>query len=67
MVQALPGLRGFVGVDLVWHAERGPVAIEVNPRVTCAYVGLSDELDRNLAAEILAAHAAREASDAVLA
>ena len=53
--RALPGLRGFVGVDLVWHARCGPVVIEVNPRVTCAYVGLSRALSRNLAAEVLAA------------
>lgn len=53
---ALPGLRGFVGVDLVWHAELGPVAVEVNPRLTCAYVGLSAALGRNLAAEVLALH-----------
>ena len=54
VVQAMPGLRGYVGVDLVWHAQRGPVAIEVNPRVTCAYVGLSRALGRNLADEIVA-------------
>ena len=53
---AIAGLRGFVGIDLVWHAQRGPVLIEVNPRVTCAYVGLSQALGRNLAAEIIAAH-----------
>ena len=54
--RAITGLRGFVGVDLVWHAQRGPVVIEVNPRVTCAYVGLSSALGRNLAADIIAAH-----------
>jgi len=53
--RALPGLRGFVGIDLVWHAQRGPVVIEVNPRVTCAYVGLSRQLGRNLAGEVIAA------------
>jgi tyramine---L-glutamate ligase len=53
VVQALPGLRGFVGIDVVWHEARGPVVIEVNPRVTCAYVGLSAALGRNLAAELL--------------
>lgn len=56
VVQALPGLRGFVGIDLVWHAVRGPVVIEVNPRLTCAYVGLSARLGRNLAAELMAEH-----------
>ncbi len=51
---ALPGLRGIVGIDLVWHAERGPVVIEVNPRVTSAYVGLSARLKRYLARDVLA-------------
>jgi tyramine---L-glutamate ligase len=55
VARALPGLRGFVGIDLVWHGDHGPVVIEVNPRVTCAYVGLSARLGRNLAAELLAA------------
>lgn len=55
---AIPGLAGWVGIDLVWHAARGPVVIEVNPRVTSAYVGMSAALGRNLAAEIVAAHAA---------
>lgn len=50
VLQALPGLRGFVGIDLVCHAQRGPVVIEVNARVSCAYVGLSVALGRNLAA-----------------
>lgn len=52
--RALPGLSGFVGVDLVWHPQAGPVAIEVNARVSCAYVGLGQRLGRSLAAEILA-------------
>ncbi len=51
---AIPGLRGYVGIDVVWSAG-GPVVIEVNPRVTCAYVGLSTALGRNLAGEILGA------------
>jgi len=57
VAHALPGLRGFVGVDLVWHARHGPVPIEVNARVTNAYVGLSAALGRNLAGEVL--HARR--------
>ena len=51
--RALPGLGGFIGIDVVWNDERGAVVIEVNPRVTCAYVGLSARLGRNLAADIL--------------
>ncbi|MEO5696278.1 MAG: ATP-grasp domain-containing protein [Burkholderiaceae bacterium] len=53
--RTVTGLCGFVGIDLVWHAQRGPVVIEINPRVTCAYVGLSRALGRNLAAEVIAA------------
>jgi predicted ATP-grasp superfamily ATP-dependent carboligase len=53
---SIPGLRGYVGVDLVWHARRGPIVIEVNPRVTCSYVGLSQSLKRNIAAEVIANH-----------
>jgi predicted ATP-grasp superfamily ATP-dependent carboligase len=39
----------------VWHATRGPVLIEVNPRVTSAYVDLSATLGCNVAAGVLAA------------
>jgi tyramine---L-glutamate ligase len=54
LLHAVPGLGGFVGVDLVWHSTRGPVIIEINPRLTTAYFGLSARLGRNLAAELLA-------------
>jgi predicted ATP-grasp superfamily ATP-dependent carboligase len=60
---AIPGLRGFVGIDAVWNEREGPVVIEVNPRVTCAYVGLSAILQCNLAAEVLLAHAHRAAHE----
>ena len=56
LASAVPGLHGYVGIDLVWHHQRGPVLIEINPRVTMAYVGLSDALARNIAAAVLAAH-----------
>ena len=60
----IPGLRGFVGVDIAWHAQRGPVVIEINPRVTCAYAGLSESLGRNVARDLIAAHAAGHAEPA---
>ena len=63
LAQAFAGMRGYVGVDLVWHPQRGPVLIEINPRVTMAYVGLSAALGRNLAALVLASHHS-EAADA---
>ncbi|MDT7838291.1 ATP-grasp domain-containing protein [Aquabacterium sp. OR-4] len=51
VVAAVPGLLGFVGIDCVWHAREGAVFIELNPRLTCAYDGLSAALGRNLAAD----------------
>lgn len=56
VVRAVPGVFGLIGIDLVWHPERGPVVIELNPRLTSAYVGLSARLGRNLADEVLRAH-----------
>ena len=62
---AVPGLRGYVGIDLVWHPAAGPVIVEINPRVTSAYVGLSAALGRNLAAAVIASCAPQDVLDAV--
>jgi predicted ATP-grasp superfamily ATP-dependent carboligase len=51
---ALPGLRGYVGVDVVLTGA-GPVVIEVNPRLTTAYLGVRAVLEENVAALALAA------------
>lgn len=56
---ALPGLRGFVGIDVVWHPQRGPVVVEINPRATVAYAGMSASLGRNLAGQLLDAFGVR--------
>jgi predicted ATP-grasp superfamily ATP-dependent carboligase len=52
--QALPNLRGYVGVDLVLR-DREAVVIEVNPRLTTSYLGVRAALrgpngDGNIAA-----------------
>jgi predicted ATP-grasp superfamily ATP-dependent carboligase len=40
-VEAIPGLRGFVGVDFIRQAGDGrPVVIEINPRPTTSFIGL---------------------------
>lgn len=43
---ALPGLHGLVGVDYIATAD-GPVAVEVNPRLTTSYAGLRRSLAVN--------------------
>ncbi|MGH9258143.1 MAG: ATP-grasp domain-containing protein [Vicinamibacterales bacterium] len=52
--QALPGLRGYIGVDLVL-TDREAVVIEVNPRLTTAYLGVRAAVEENVADLALAA------------
>jgi tyramine---L-glutamate ligase len=41
-VEAIAGLRGFVGVDFIWDAaKQHATLLEINPRPTTSYVGLS--------------------------
>jgi predicted ATP-grasp superfamily ATP-dependent carboligase len=50
-VSLIPGLRGYVGVDLVLTPEACYV-IEINPRPTTSYVGLRQIINLNLAEAI---------------
>lgn len=49
---ALPGLWGYVGVDLML-TDKGPLVMEVNPRLTTSYVGLPAALGMNPARLVL--------------
>jgi predicted ATP-grasp superfamily ATP-dependent carboligase len=52
--QSVPGLGGYIGVDLVL-GPRGAVVIEINPRLTTAYLGVRRSVDGNVAAMAIAA------------
>jgi predicted ATP-grasp superfamily ATP-dependent carboligase len=52
--EAIPGLRGYIGVDLVLTRSEA-VVIEVNPRLTTAYLGVRSVVDENVAALAIAA------------
>ncbi|MDZ7754227.1 MAG: ATP-grasp domain-containing protein [Gammaproteobacteria bacterium] len=52
VVAAMPGLWGYVGVDLM-ITDEGPMILEVNPRLTTSYVGLSRSLEANVAHMVL--------------
>jgi len=52
IVAAVPGLWGYVGVDLVLTRE-GPVVLEINPRLTTSYCALRTALGLNIAALVL--------------
>lgn len=46
LIQALPGLRGYIGIDIL-ITENEIILVEINPRITTAYVGLADALGVN--------------------
>jgi predicted ATP-grasp superfamily ATP-dependent carboligase len=50
-VGLIPGLRGYVGVDIVL-ADDCIQLIEINPRLTTSYIGLRQVAQRNLAEAI---------------
>jgi tyramine---L-glutamate ligase len=52
--ESLPGLRGYIGVDVVL-TERDAVVIEVNPRLTTSYLGVRAAIEENIADMALAA------------
>ncbi len=56
-VEAVAGLGGYVGVDLVLGDR--DVAIEINPRLTTSYVGLRALAETNLAGAMLNVHIGR--------
>jgi len=43
---ALPGLKGYVGVDVI-ETKSGYCVVDINPRLTSSYVGLCDVLVHN--------------------
>jgi len=51
-VEAVSGLKGYVGVDIIL-ADEGPVVLEVNPRLTTSYVGLRRVVNFNPAEAIV--------------
>ena len=50
----MPGLLGYVGVDVVLGNDGRDWAIEINPRLTTSYVGLRALARFNLAQTMLA-------------
>lgn len=50
--RAIPGLWGFVGIDLI-VSNNGAHVVDINPRLTTAYVGLHQSLNLNPAQLLL--------------
>jgi predicted ATP-grasp superfamily ATP-dependent carboligase len=53
LANTIPGLWGYVGIDLILSTE-GLKVLEVNPRLTTAYSGIRLALGSNLGASIIA-------------
>jgi predicted ATP-grasp superfamily ATP-dependent carboligase len=49
---AIPDLHGYAGIDFI-QSERGPLVLEINPRLTTSYAGLRRALDINAARLVL--------------
>ncbi len=47
----IPELWGYAGIDFI-ESDKGPVVLEVNPRLTTSYVGLREALGINVAAMV---------------
>lgn len=54
LVEAFPGLRGYVGVDVIL-ADDTVYFVDVNPRLTTSYVGLHAACGSNVAQSLVAA------------
>ena len=52
VAQAIPGLWGYIGIDLIESAQ-GPLILEVNPRLTTSYVGIQAATGLNVAQQVL--------------
>lgn len=50
---ALPGLWGYAGIDLILQGDT-PLILEINPRLTLSYVGLSRALGGSIATRVAA-------------
>ncbi len=59
IVEAIPGLRGYVGVDLILTQDKAFV-VDVNPRLTTSYIGLRKVADFNVAEALVNAIVKKE-------
>lgn len=51
-VKSINGLKGYVGVDMIL-ATKGPVIVEINPRLTTSYIGLNRVINFNPAEALI--------------
>lgn len=53
----LPNLRGYLGIDVMFVPQTGEISVlEINPRLSSSYVGLSEATGQNIAQCLLDAY-----------
>ena len=50
---AMPGLWGYVGIDLIETGQHQPIILEINPRLTTSYAGIRPATGINVAEQTL--------------
>lgn len=53
VARAMPGLWGYVGIDLIETPDEGALILEINPRLTTSYVGIKRATGINVAEQTL--------------
>ncbi|WNB74254.1 ATP-grasp domain-containing protein [Methylomonas koyamae] len=53
IAEALPGLWGYAGIDLIETGESAALVLEINPRLTSSYVGIGQATGINVAEQVL--------------
>lgn len=49
----IPGLYGYVGIDIIQQESGKPMVLEINPRLTTSYVGVSEAIGVNVAKAVI--------------
>lgn len=53
IAQAITGLWGYVGIDIIQPESSEPIVLEINPRLTTSYAGISSSLGLNVAEQVI--------------
>jgi predicted ATP-grasp superfamily ATP-dependent carboligase len=53
VAETMPGLWGYIGIDIIETPDQGPVVLEINPRLTTSYVGVGEATGINIAEQVL--------------
>ena len=51
---AIPGLFGYVGIDIIQPEQGPPRVLEINPRLTTSYTGINQATGLNVASAVIA-------------